>query len=172
MEKKNGAFGAIQFSLGTLVEGRPGTTIFQNLVGGGGGGWGGSHTKTRPRCPPPPGFMVHIHNNMPADGSRLERDTQQNGPSTLQMLLLCGQVVAAAWAALSPRTLQILFGGSRFVGMQVSNMILMDSSRRTSTLQTNTNKATLRSGWWHCTPPSMPKGGMVARRATFRLCSP
>ena len=50
MKKKIGAFGAGQFSLGTLVEGRPGTTIFQNPGGGEGGG--GSHTRTRPGCPP------------------------------------------------------------------------------------------------------------------------
>ena len=48
MKKKIGAFGAGQFSLGTLVEGQPGTTIFQNPRGG----WGGSHTRTRPGCPP------------------------------------------------------------------------------------------------------------------------
>ena len=40
MKKKIGAFGAGQFSLGTLACGRPGTTIFQN-PGGGGGGAGG-----------------------------------------------------------------------------------------------------------------------------------
>ena len=63
MKKKIGAFGAGQFSLGTLVEGRPGTTIFQNPGGGegGGGGWGGSHTRTRPGCPPGP--------EMPSDGT-------------------------------------------------------------------------------------------------------
>ena len=38
MKKKIGAFSAGQFSLGTLVGGRPGTTIFQNPVGGGAGG--------------------------------------------------------------------------------------------------------------------------------------
>ena len=37
MKKKFGAFGAKQFSLETLVGGRPGTTIFQNPGGGGGG---------------------------------------------------------------------------------------------------------------------------------------
>ena len=54
MKKKIGAFGTGQFSLGTLVEGRPGTTIFQNPGGGrgGGGAGGGSHTRTRPSCPP------------------------------------------------------------------------------------------------------------------------
>ena len=36
MKKKIGAFGAGQFSLGTLVEGQPGTTIFQNPGAGGG----------------------------------------------------------------------------------------------------------------------------------------
>ena len=41
-EKKFGAFGAGQFSLGTLVGGRPGTTIFQNPGGGGEGGGGGA----------------------------------------------------------------------------------------------------------------------------------
>ena len=38
MKKKIGAFGAGQFSLGTLVGGRPGTTIFQNPGWGGAGG--------------------------------------------------------------------------------------------------------------------------------------
>ena len=38
MRKKIGAFGAGQFSPGTLVDGRPGTTIFQNPGGGGGAG--------------------------------------------------------------------------------------------------------------------------------------
>ena len=55
MKKKIGAFSTGQFSLGTLVGGRPGTTIFQNPGGGGGGGgggWGGSHTRTRPGRPP------------------------------------------------------------------------------------------------------------------------
>ena len=54
MKKKIGAFGARQFSLETLVGGRPGTTIFQNPGGGGGGGggWGGSHTRTGPGRPP------------------------------------------------------------------------------------------------------------------------
>ena len=52
MKKKNGAFGARQFSLGTLAGGRPGTTIFQNPGGGGGGGWGVSHTRTGPGRPP------------------------------------------------------------------------------------------------------------------------
>ena len=51
MKKKIGAFGAGQFSLGTLVEGRPGTTIFQNP--GGGGGWGGVTYKDPARLPPP-----------------------------------------------------------------------------------------------------------------------
>ena len=60
MKKKIGAFGTGQFSLGTLVGGRPGTTIFQNPEGGGGGG---SHTKTRPGRPPPPGcrYTSHAH---------------------------------------------------------------------------------------------------------------
>ena len=58
MKKKFGAFGARQFSLDTLVGGRPGTTIFQN-PGGGGGGWGGSHTRTRPG-PPPRVYPCHI----------------------------------------------------------------------------------------------------------------
>ena len=56
MKNKFGAFGAGQFSLETLVGGRPGTTIFQNPGGGGGGGggWGGSHTRTGPGRPPVP----------------------------------------------------------------------------------------------------------------------
>ena len=55
-KKKNGAFGAGQFSLGTLAGGRPGTTIFQNPEGGGGGGGGGAGGvayKDRARPPPP-----------------------------------------------------------------------------------------------------------------------
>ena len=52
MKKKFGAFGARQFSLDTLVGGRPGTTIFQNPGGGGGWGGGGSHTRTGPGRPP------------------------------------------------------------------------------------------------------------------------
>ena len=51
MKNKFGAFGAKQFSLETLVGGRPGTTIFQN-PGGGGGAGGGSHTRTGPGHPP------------------------------------------------------------------------------------------------------------------------
>ena len=51
MKKKIGAFGAGQFSLGTLVGGRPGTTIFQNPVGEG-GGLGGVAYKDRARPPP------------------------------------------------------------------------------------------------------------------------
>ena len=50
MKKKIGAFGAGQFSLGTLAGGRPRTTIFQR-PGGGGGGWGVSHTRTGPGRP-------------------------------------------------------------------------------------------------------------------------
>ena len=52
MKKKIGAFGARQFSLETLVGGRPGTTIFQNPGGGGGGGLGGVAYKDRARPPP------------------------------------------------------------------------------------------------------------------------
>ena len=52
MKNKFAAFGARQFSLETLVGGRPGTTIFQNPGGGGEGG--GSHTRTGPGCPPVP----------------------------------------------------------------------------------------------------------------------
>ena len=54
MKKNFGAFGAKQFSLETLVGGRPGTTIFQNPGGGGGGrgGWGGVAYKDRARLPP------------------------------------------------------------------------------------------------------------------------
>ena len=54
MKKKIGAFGTGQFSLGTLVGGQPGTTIFQNPgVGrGGGGGWGGRIQGPGPAAPP------------------------------------------------------------------------------------------------------------------------
>ena len=55
MKKKNGAFGAGQFSLGTLAGGRPGTTIFRNR--GGGGGLGGVAYKDRAR-PPPRGTIM------------------------------------------------------------------------------------------------------------------
>ena len=60
--KKIGAFGAGQFSLGTLVEGRPGTTIFQNPGGGGGWGGGGGHIQgPGPAAPPPHGVpMVNM----------------------------------------------------------------------------------------------------------------
>ena len=51
MKKKIGAFGAGYFSLGTLVEGRPGTTIFQN-PGGGGRGLGGVAYKDPAQLPP------------------------------------------------------------------------------------------------------------------------
>ena len=52
MKKKIGAFSTGQFSLGTLVGGRPGTTIFQNPGGGGGGGLGGVAYKDPARPPP------------------------------------------------------------------------------------------------------------------------
>ena len=55
MKKKIGAFGAGQFSLGTLVGGRPGTTIFQNPGGGGGGGGGAGGCRIQgpgPAAPP------------------------------------------------------------------------------------------------------------------------
>ena len=53
MKKKIGAFGAGQFSLGTLVEGRPGTTIFQNPGGREGGGLGGGRIQgPGPAAPP------------------------------------------------------------------------------------------------------------------------
>ena len=53
MKKNFRAFGTRQFSLETLVGGRPGTTIFQNPGGGeGGGGLGGSHARTGPGHPP------------------------------------------------------------------------------------------------------------------------
>ena len=59
MKKKIGAFGAGQFSLGRLVEGRPGTTIFQNPGGGGGGGWGGDRIQG-PGLAAPPGGYAHV----------------------------------------------------------------------------------------------------------------
>ena len=52
MEKKIGAFGAGQFSLGTLAGGRPGTTIFQNPRGGGGGAGGCRIQGPGPAAPP------------------------------------------------------------------------------------------------------------------------
>ena len=58
MKKKIGAFGAGQFSLGTLVEGRPGTTIFQNPGGGGGGLGGGRIQGPGPAAPPGPRLMM------------------------------------------------------------------------------------------------------------------
>ena len=59
MKKKNGAFGAGKFSPGTLVEGRPGTTIFQNPEGGGGEGGRGVAYKDPARLPPPGGWRQH-----------------------------------------------------------------------------------------------------------------
>ena len=62
MKNKFGAFGARQFSLETLVGGRPGTTIFQNPGGGGEGGGvlgGGVAYKDRAR-PPPRGGSMHV----------------------------------------------------------------------------------------------------------------
>ena len=67
MKKKIGAFGAGQFSLGTLAGGLPGTTIFQNP--GGGGGLGGVAYKDRAR-PPPRGCMLqHTHQRAPKTGA-------------------------------------------------------------------------------------------------------
>ena len=66
MKKKFGAFGAGQFSLGTLVGGQPRTTIFQN-PGGGGGGLGGVAYKDRARPPPRGGTPlsgIHHSNNI------------------------------------------------------------------------------------------------------------
>ena len=61
MKKKFGAFGARQFSLGTLVGGRPGTTIFQNPGGGGRGGGAGGGRIQGPGPAAPPGVLcVHI----------------------------------------------------------------------------------------------------------------
>ena len=54
MKNKFGAFGARQFSLETLVGGRPGTTIFQNPGGeGGGGGAGGGRIQGPGPATPP-----------------------------------------------------------------------------------------------------------------------
>ena len=58
MKKKNGAFGAGQFSLGTLAGGRPGTTIFQNPGGGGGGGAGGCRIQGPGPAAPPWGHQT------------------------------------------------------------------------------------------------------------------
>ena len=58
MKKKIGAFGAGQFSLGTLAGGRPSTTIFQNPRGG--GGLGGVAYKDRARPPPRDRGKRHI----------------------------------------------------------------------------------------------------------------
>ena len=60
MKKKNGAFGAGQFSLGTLVEGRPGTTIFQNPGGGGRGGGAGGGRIQGPGPAAPPGCVYFV----------------------------------------------------------------------------------------------------------------
>ena len=65
MKNKFGAFGARQFSLETLVGGRPGTTIFQNPGGGGWGGWGGVAYKDRAR-PPPRAPQTRKNDNLPA----------------------------------------------------------------------------------------------------------
>ena len=73
MKKKIGAFGAGQFSLGTLVGGRPGTTIFQNPGGGGGGGLGGVAYKDRAR-PPPRGYTRNTFS--PAKGNKFRMGTR------------------------------------------------------------------------------------------------
>ena len=78
MKKKFGAFGAGQFSLGTLVGGQPGTTIFQNPGGGGGGGWGVSHTRTGPGRPPP--GIQHSRSPFNGDVGRQFRHVQQPTP--------------------------------------------------------------------------------------------
>ena len=57
MKNKFGAFGARQFSLETLVGGRPGTTIFQNPGGGGRGGGGLGRVAYKDRARPPPRDM-------------------------------------------------------------------------------------------------------------------
>ena len=59
MKNKFGAFGARQFSLETLVGGRP-PLSFKTRGGGGGLGGGGSHTRTGPGHPPPPVDAVHM----------------------------------------------------------------------------------------------------------------
>ena len=67
MKKKIGAFGAGQFSLGTLVGGRPGTTIFQNPGGGGGGGGGGlGGVAYKDRARPPPREWLVSHADVDA----------------------------------------------------------------------------------------------------------
>ena len=66
MKKKIGAFGARQFSLETLVGGRPGTTIFQNP--GGGGGLGGVAYKDRARPPPHERKRIFGIEKMMSDG--------------------------------------------------------------------------------------------------------
>ena len=67
MKKKIGAFGARQFSPGTLVEGRPGTTIFRN-PGGGGGGAGGVAYKDPARLPPRVPNQFECQKNNGPDG--------------------------------------------------------------------------------------------------------
>ena len=70
MKKKIGAFGAGQFSLGTLAGGRPGTTIFQNPGGGGGGGrLGGVAYKDRARPPPRVSIYIEFGTALFAHGS-------------------------------------------------------------------------------------------------------
>ena len=84
MKKKFGAFGAGQFSLVTLVGGRPGTTIFQNLGGGAGGGGGGSHTRTAPPPPPVHGalmlYILYVEHTMGEVEATMGRCTSRWSP--------------------------------------------------------------------------------------------
>ena len=75
-----GAFGARQFSLETLVGGRPGTTIFQNPGGGGGGGWGGGVAYKDRARPPPRGLP----------GGQTKKVTQR-WTQTLTLFIMGGQ---------------------------------------------------------------------------------
>ena len=65
MKKKIGAFGAGQFSLETLVGGRPATTISQNPGGGGGGGGGLGGVAYKDRAQSPPRAPRHTPSKHP-----------------------------------------------------------------------------------------------------------
>ena len=83
MEKKFGAFGARQLSLGTLLAADLAPLYFKTR----GGGIGGvSHTRTGPGCPPPPPPPGMLSYQM--CGSPLTVETQRHQQPMLQLILL------------------------------------------------------------------------------------
>ena len=79
MKKNFGAFGAGQFSLETLVGGRPGTTIFRNPGGGAGGGRIQGPGPAAPPCP----FGTQLIPNVTASFRAPEQSRVPNKSPTL-----------------------------------------------------------------------------------------